>query len=268
MLRCILGQLQPSSGEIRLRPETSSEGSRCSPLISWVPQRVTLYPLLSVAQNLAGFARIMGVPRHDIASRVAEVLALIGLEHRAGDMAKTLSGGMQRMLNIGIGLVSNPRILLLDEPTVGIDRSAHERLYVVLDQLKEQGLGILLTTHDLDDVARLASRAVILVNGQMRAEGDIDELIHRHVPEQREVRLQLVSGSMERSLVEQELTALGLTPIDEEFWGGLIDPHGGQLERLYRQLDTHGDVIGDFSLNRPGLDVFIKSLSHGGRPGT
>ena len=264
LMRCMLGQLKLEGGDIVIGEGPSGDGS--APLISWVPQRVTIFPLLTVAQNLAEFARLMGVHSSDIDARVKEVLAFIGLEQRANDLARSLSGGMQRMLNVGIGLVSNPRILLVDEPTAGIDRAAHERLYAVLGELKERGLSILLTTHDLNDVSRLASRAVILVKGRVCAQGSVDELLHTRFEHYKEVHIEVANGREDTPEVCEALAEVGLQPQGDGEWHGLAGRHNGQLERLYQIVDGHEHLIRDFSLKTPGLELLIQALLDDARP--
>ena len=202
----------------------------------------------------------MGVPKPQVAERVSQVMQLISLENRAGDMAQSLSGGMQRMLNIGIGLVSAPDILLIDEPTAGIDQRARQQLHDVLNHLKDLGLAILLTTHDLDDAARLAQRVVVLVNGRLRAQGSVDELIYGRFAEQREVKLQLSGDESLRHHIEAELVRLGLSNAGDGLWRGLIDTAGNQLDTLYSEIQAHGHIIANFSLHKPGLDLFLQSL--------
>lgn len=260
LIRCILGQLKPGRGEVSAQYDGAVSGDRTAPLISWVPQRVTCYPLLSVKQNLTEFARMMGIPRPEIRERVADVLSLIGLEHRANDQARTLSGGMQRMLNVGIGLVSKPDILLIDEPTAGIDQVAHERLYQVLATLKSSGLSILMTTHDLEDVSRLATRVLVLAEGELRADGTVDELILQRFADKREVDLELLGDSADNASLETELASLGLEHTGEGIWSGLVNMHGDELRSLYGIIDAHEPVIGRFRQQKPNMERFIRSM--------
>ena len=163
------------------------------------------------------------------------------------------------MLNVGIGLVSNPQILLVDEPTAGIDKAAHERLYTVLADLRSRGLSILLTTHDLNDVSRLASRALILVNGQLRAEGSVEELIHERFRDHKEVVLKLNDNMP--AVLGTHLAELGLQPQGSTSWHGLIGSKAAQLDKLYQLLSDHQPLIKDFSLRDPGLDLLIAEVT-------
>ena len=260
LIRCILGQLKPSAGSVTAAYDAPSTAERSSPLTSWVPQKITCYPLLTVRQNLTEFARIMRIPRAGIATRVDEVLALIGLQHRADDQAKNLSGGMQRMLNVGIGLVSKPDVLLIDEPTAGIDQEAHERLYQVLDTLKASGLSILMTTHDLEDVSRLATRVLVLADGRLRADGTVGELILQRFADKREVNLELLGSEADYAAVETELEGLGLEHTGDGTWAGLVSMQGTELRRLYDIIDAHEPLVGRFRQQKPDMERFIRSM--------
>ncbi len=145
--------------------------------IGFVPQELAIYPDLTARENLVFFGRLYGMGGAELRSRVGEVLELIGLTDRANDRTATYSGGMQRRLNIGIGLLHRPRLLLLDEPTVGVDPQSRNAILESIDALGEGGMAILYTTHYMEEAERLCDRVGIIDQGQIRAEGTRRELV-------------------------------------------------------------------------------------------
>jgi ABC-2 type transport system ATP-binding protein len=142
-----------------------------------VPQNIAVYPDLTVRQNLEVFGRLEGVSRQQLRERIPEVLEWAALTDRADSLAKTLSGGMQRRLNISCSVLHRPAVLLLDEPTVGVDPQSRERIYAMMQQLKEQGTAVLITTHQLEEVETRCDRIVVIDHGTIVAEGQLQDLI-------------------------------------------------------------------------------------------
>jgi ABC-2 type transport system ATP-binding protein len=145
--------------------------------IGFVPQDLAIYPDLTARENLSFFARLYGIGGKRNRARVNEVLKIIGLEERAGDQAKTYSGGMKRRLNIGIGLLHSPSLLILDEPTVGVDPQSRNAILESVEQLGEQGMAVLYTTHYMEEAERLCNRVGIIDRGELKAEGTRAELV-------------------------------------------------------------------------------------------
>lgn len=160
--------LSPDDGEVRICGyELSQEVKRVKPLIGFVPQELALYPTLSAWDNLAFFGRIQGIRGPLLRERVASALALVGLTDRAKDAVQTFSGGMKRRLNISVGLIHQPRVLFLDEPTVGIDPQSRNFIFEHVERLKAQGMTILYTTHYMEEVERLCDRVAIMDEGHI-----------------------------------------------------------------------------------------------------
>lgn len=147
-------------------------------LVGVVPQEVSLYPELTARENLRFFARMYGVAGADREARVDELLALIGLEGRADDRVAAFSGGMKRRLNLAVGLVHDPRLVLLDEPTVGVDPQSRERLFDLVAHLRDRGTAVLYTTHYLEEAERLCDRLAIMDGGRIIAMGTLASLLH------------------------------------------------------------------------------------------
>jgi len=172
--------LVPDDGEIticgyRFREEAKS----VRPLIGFVPQELALYPTLSAWDNLTFFGRVYGLQGSNLKERVTNVLALVGLSNRAADPVQTFSGGMKRRLNIAAGLVHQPRILFLDEPTVGIDPQSRNFIFEHVERLKAEGMTIVYTTHYMEEVERLCDRVAIIDQGRILALDTTIGLVNR-----------------------------------------------------------------------------------------
>jgi ABC-2 type transport system ATP-binding protein len=170
LLSIVAGLLAPTAGEVRLLGHpfhaTDRQARRA---VGIVPQELALYGELTAAENLAFFGRLYGLGGAHLRERVAEVLDLVGLQDRAGQRARTFSGGMQRRLNLGIGLVHEPRLLLLDEPTTGVDPQSRNHIFEGVRRLNAAGLTVLYTSHYMEEVQALCPRIGIMDHGRLIA---------------------------------------------------------------------------------------------------
>jgi ABC-2 type transport system ATP-binding protein len=180
MIRCISGLLKPDSGRIIRHPIDDPDDDGIVRL-GLVPQNLAVYPDLTVQQNLEVFGRLEGVPRKILQERILEVLEWAALKDRTRSLAKTLSGGMQRRLNIACSVLHGPDILLLDEPTVGVDPQSRERIYQMMQELTEQGAAVLITTHQLEEVETRCDRIVVMDRGTIVANGRLSELVQKTI---------------------------------------------------------------------------------------
>ena len=171
LMHAICGRLHLTSGFVFIDGEDPWRASHALRKVGFVPQDIALYPHLTVRENLAVFGRLAGVPRRDLAREIQAVIEAAGLGDRAYQLCRTLSGGYQRRVNIGASILHHPAVLILDEPTVGIDIDAREAVHGILDGLRAQGTAILLTTHDLDQAQALCDRIGILHRGRLVMEG-------------------------------------------------------------------------------------------------
>ena len=142
-----------------------------------VPQDVALYPTLTGCENLLFFARMLGLGRAEGRAAVARALELVGLVERAHDAVAEYSGGMRRRLNLAAGILHAPRVLLLDEPTTGVDPQSRERIHVAIEELARAGAAVLTSTHDMEEADRLCGRIVLLDSGRVVASGTTMELV-------------------------------------------------------------------------------------------
>ncbi|MEI7699075.1 MAG: ABC transporter ATP-binding protein [Planctomycetia bacterium] len=188
MIRCICGLLRPDSGRIVVQIPTESSSPK-SQRPGLVPQNLAVYPDLTVQQNLEVFGRLEGVPWKQLRTRIDEVLEWAALLERRKSLAKTLSGGMQRRLNIACSVLQKPAILLLDEPTVGVDPQSRERIYAMMEELTQQGTAVLLTTHQLEEVETRCDRIVVMDHGTIVADGRLPELVEQSIGKPHRVEL-------------------------------------------------------------------------------
>jgi lipooligosaccharide transport system ATP-binding protein len=199
----------PSGGELTiLGLDPVKDGPAIRARLGVVPQEDTLDVELTVRENLLIYGRYFGLPRDVIRERTAQLLDFVQLTERAGDQVEPLSGGMKRRLTIARSLISEPEILLLDEPTTGLDPQARHVVWDRLYRLKQQGVTLVLTTHYMDEAEQLCDRLVVMDGGKIAAEGSPRQLIETYsTPEVLELRF---------ALAEQDQAAEKLADIPAE----------------------------------------------------
>jgi lipooligosaccharide transport system ATP-binding protein len=181
IMRMIMALAQPTFGYVRLFGEAPSAlGRAMRERVGLVPQEDNLDPDLSVRQNLEVYGRYFGRPAGELAERVPLLLEFMQLVERADAQVVQLSGGMKRRLIIARALIANPELIILDEPTTGLDPQARVLIWRRLVDLKREGKTLLLTTHYMDEAQRLCDRIIIIDGGKVLDEGSPQELIDRH----------------------------------------------------------------------------------------
>ncbi len=160
--------------------DPATHGSQIRARLGVCPQEDSLDNELTVAENLIVYGRYFGLSRAEAASRTAELLSFVQLTERARSRVEDLSGGMKRRLSVARSLINQPDLLLLDEPTTGLDPQARHQLWDRLFRLKQQGVTLVLTTHYMDEVEQLCDRLVVMDKGVIVAEGSPAELIAEH----------------------------------------------------------------------------------------
>ena len=174
----IAGILRPDAGTVEVGGDpidtSSSEAKR---RLGYVPQHIALFDDLSARENLRFFGGLQGLRGADLDRRVDETLEIVGLADRARDRIDTYSGGMQRRANIAVGLLHQPRLLILDEPTAGVDPQSRNQILESIEQLSEGGMSVLYTTHYMEEAERLCDRVGIIDAGRLVAEGTRRDLV-------------------------------------------------------------------------------------------
>jgi ABC-2 type transport system ATP-binding protein len=174
----ICGLLRRDGGEVTVAGASlDRDPGAVKAAIGYVPQDIALYPDLSGGENLRFWGRMQGLSGRELAGRVDAVLEVVGLTDRAGDKVADYSGGMQRRLNIGAGLLHRPKLLVLDEPTVGVDPQSRNAILENVEALRGEGSAVLYTTHYMEEAERLCDRVGIIDQGRLIAEGTRRELV-------------------------------------------------------------------------------------------
>ncbi|WP_299677438.1 ABC transporter ATP-binding protein [uncultured Dokdonia sp.] len=164
--------LKSDEGTIQMDGNTIKGHSKeCKHLIGVVPQEISLYEDLSAYKNLLFWGNLYGIPSKELKDRIHTTLELIGLLDRKNDLIKTYSGGMKRRINIAAALLHQPKVLFMDEPTVGIDPQSRNHIFEVIETLNKQGMTIVYTTHYMEEVERLCDRIAIIDSGKIIAQG-------------------------------------------------------------------------------------------------
>jgi ABC-2 type transport system ATP-binding protein len=172
VISIIAGVLEADDGQVLVDGAPMGPDARAvKATIGYVPQDVAVYPDLTGRENLRFFASLYGLDRRVARDRVAEVLETVGLADRADEQVKKYSGGMKRRLNIGVGLLHRPRLLILDEPTVGVDPQSRNSILESIERLSTEGMSVLYTTHYMEEAERLCDRVGIVDLGHLIAEG-------------------------------------------------------------------------------------------------
>jgi len=179
-LHCVVGALSPDAGRIVIAGETDPSRPSVRSRIGAAPQALALYPELSAEENLRFFGRLYGLGGARLRERVAWALEFAGLTERRRDRVAVYSGGMQRRLNLACAVVHDPAVLLLDEPTVGVDPQSRTRIFESIDALRREGRTVMYTTHYMEEAQRLCDRVAIMDGGRILALDTVDALITRH----------------------------------------------------------------------------------------
>jgi linearmycin/streptolysin S transport system ATP-binding protein len=255
------GLLEPDGGEVvvaghplRLR----SVGAKAA--IGYVPQEIAIYPDLNARENLRFFARLYGLSPEAAGARVEEVLSVIGLTDRAGEQTKNYSGGTQRRLNIGIGLLHCPRLLILDEPTVGVDPQSRNAILESVERLSGEGMAVLYTTHYMEEAERLCDRIGIVDLGELKAEGTRAELVGL-VGEHDRVALEGLGDLSAAARVCAGLDAVRAASVQDGGIQLIVDGARTLLPELLQTAAGAGVAISSVEVTEPDLEAVFLHLT-------
>ncbi len=254
----VAGLLEHDAGSVTVADHVITTGCTAEKaVIGLVPQDLAIYPDLTARENLRFFGRLYGL-KDSLKERVDQVLAIIELEERADDLVKEYSGGMKRRLNIGIGLLHRPSLLILDEPTVGVDPQSRNAILTSVERLGEEGMAVLYTTHYMEEAERLCDRVGIIDEGKIIAEGTRRQLVDT-IGERDRVRL-TVSGDPRPAVdAVQDLPGVDTVSID----GGGVEVMAADgpslLPPLLRVLDEADVSVTSAEVSEPDLEaVFLQ----------
>jgi ABC-2 type transport system ATP-binding protein len=254
----VAGLLKPDSGTIHVAGtpiRTNSTAGRSD--IGLVPQEIAIYPDLTAAENLRFFGRLYDMPEDELDERRQEVLEVIGLSERQDDLVSEFSGGMQRRLNIGIGLLHRPRLLILDEPTVGVDPQSRNAILESVEDLSGEGIAVLYTTHYMEEAERLCDRVAIIDEGVIKAEGTRRELVSL-VGEKDRIRVTVTGDVVEVARVASELPAVYEASPADSGVDVLADDASSLLPELLTRVAAIGANVTAVAVSEPNLEaVFL-----------
>jgi len=266
IINCISGLLQPTSGHASVAGhDVVADGKAARQNLGVVPQELALYEDLPAIENLRYWGKAYGMRGAELESRVSNVLETIGLGDRAKDLPKSYSGGMKRRLNFGCGIVHKPNLILLDEPTVGVDPQSRSRLFDMVEAERDAGACILYTTHYMEEAERLCDSLAIIDHGKLIAQGTVDEL--RSKLGARDV-LQL-SGSFPikairdaiDGLVERGNHDLEIISQEESSVTLSLSQASQHLPAIFDALSSAGGTVTETSLRSPNLETLFLLLT-------
>jgi ABC-2 type transport system ATP-binding protein len=217
--------IEPNDGEVTIAGyDLKKNPLECKKNIGVVTQEIALYNELSAYDNLLFWGGLYDVPKPELIARIEETVNLFGLTDRKNDKVKTYSGGMKRRVNIASALLHKPKVLFMDEPTVGIDPQSRNLIFEVVEKLHKEGMTIVYTTHYMEEAERLCDRVGIIDNGEIIAQGTLDEL--------------RTSGSMKETVV------ISFTNLSDERYTAIVN--------VWNDLQRFGDTIHFYSMNIQG----------------
>ncbi len=265
LLRLVAGRLAPGRGAVRVEGADPHRHAAARRAIGWVPQDIALYPRLTVRENLDVFARFAGLRGVARRAGVDRALALGQVGDVAHQVVGTLSGGYQRRVDIAAALFGPPRLVLLDEPTQGLDRDARAAVHAVLAGLKAAGAGVAVATHDFAEAERLADRVAILHGGQLLLCNALPVLLARARAAGPEHAVLLAAPACAQA--SDALAAAGFAPdADGLTWSGLRgSPHAP--DALLALLRAKGVDVREVRAREPGLDSVYRDALGNLRPG-
>jgi ABC-2 type transport system ATP-binding protein len=254
----ISGLLKPDVGTVFVGEynlwETPKPAKR---LLGLVPQDLALYEEFSARENLTFWGGLYGVPRAQLKTNMDAILARVGLADRARESVSRYSGGMKRRLNLAIGLVHEPKVLLLDEPTVGIDPQARNNILEIIRDIARQGTTVIFTTHHLEEAEKLCDRIAIMDHGKILQTGSVKELA-RVVGDRDIISVggKFTAEQIKQCLAHEPVSFIKLA--DQLTTLSLIQEDYG-MAALVSQLSKGGIEVADLSVQKPTLEsVFLK----------
>jgi ABC-2 type transport system ATP-binding protein len=257
LIRCLSGRSRADQGEIHLLGQPIGQAG-IRDALGLVPQEIALYGDLTTRENLRAFARFHGLRRRQIQQRLDWALHWTGLEKRADDLVGGFSGGMKRRVNLACGVMHGPKLLLLDEPTVGVDPQSRQRIFTMLDELSRSGTSILLTTHHLDEAEQRSDRIVVLDQGKVIADGTIEQLIRESIGTSRLVRLRLDRPLRQQLVFGFDDAGRVIGRVGDDHVSTRIDTVSVQLPRLLDTVRSQGYDVSDVEVHAPSLHhVFL-----------
>jgi ABC-2 type transport system ATP-binding protein len=258
-ISCISGLLTPTAGRVRVMGrDVAREGVAARRALGVVPQEISLYEDLSAFENLAYWGGVQGMRNPRLAERIGRVLEITGLQDRAREPVKRFSGGMKRRLNFACGTVHEPKVLLLDEPTVGVDPQSRVRLLDLVRAEARGGTCVLYTTHYMEEAETLCDRLAIVDRGKIIAAGTLDEL-RALLAERDLLRLSGVFPVGAAKAALEHIDGIEVLQADEGLLILALAEASRRLPAVFAALQAAGAEMHGTTLTQPSLEsLFIK----------
>ena len=255
------GLLNADAGEAAVMGHSlRSDSQSARAALGVVPQEIALYPDLSARENLMFWGKMYGLRGSKLTGRVNEVLALIGLTDRQNGRVSTFSGGMKRRVNIGVALLHNPPVVIMDEPTVGIDPQSRRHILDSIKALNQQGTTVLYTTHYMEEAQELSDQIAIMDHGQIIACGTLTELL-RLVGEQTRVDLMLQGEGIRAAAAWQGVDGVGQASAADGRVTLLVRDSNLVLPKLFETAPAVGVRIQSVEIQEPNLEAVFLHLT-------
>jgi ABC-2 type transport system ATP-binding protein len=264
LVRALCGQLPLARGRVGIGAalEDPRQNRKVLRAIGYVPQSIAIFSRLTVRENLEVFSRLLNV--NLTRGAIDHLLDLARLGPVADALVATLSGGLQRRVNIAVGLIGDPQLLFLDEPTVGIDLKARSAIHHVLNELRDSGRTILMITHDFDQAEHLADRIGFMSAGRIVLEGRPSDVLRQTFGSKKQIEA-ILTGSVD-DRVDAELRTLGLEPIDGQLhWKGLIEETLGR-SKILEVLQSRRVPLREVRIREPSLDMLFRQVTGSSTP--
>ena len=254
----VAGLIPADSGSVTVAGEAMAPGQvEVKRHIGLVPQDLAIYPELTATENLAYFGRLQGLRGPALTERTGEVLELVGLADRAKEATKNFSGGMKRRLNIGVGLLHRPALLILDEPTVGVDLQSRNAILESVESLSAEGMAVLYTTHYMEEAERLCDRIAIMDSGRIQAEGTRGQLVTL-TGDLDHIRLAGAGGTAATAEALRALPAVEQVAGDRRTLMLTVRDAPAALAAIVTTATETGMTLSDVEITRPDLEsVFL-----------
>jgi ABC-2 type transport system ATP-binding protein len=255
------GLLEPTQGEASIMGHSvRSEAEAAKACLGVVPQDIALYPDLSARENLLFWGKMYGLRGAALNQRVNEVLDIIGLADRQKDRVGKYSGGMKRRVNIGAALLHKPSVIIMDEPTVGIDPQSRRHILDNVKKLNRQGMTVLYTTHYMEEAAELSNHIAIMDQGKVIAYGTHEELI-RLVGEQTRIDLSLNVEGEQIAETWKQVEGVSQAISEDGKVNVLVDDSNRVLPRLFEAANAAGVRITGVDIKEPNLEAVFMHLT-------
>lgn len=251
--------LKPDNGDIAWKKGSIvKKPSSIQSVLGYVPQEVALYPVLSGRENLVFFGKAYGLKGQLLKDRIDEIARVIGIEDRLKDKVKTYSGGMKRRLNIGVALLHKPEIIIMDEPTVGIDPQSRSHILETVKKLRDEGMTVIYTSHYMEEVEYLCDYISIMDMGKIIASGTKDELIEG-LDERQEMVLRLQDEPVDMKSILMSIDTVQEVIAENGTYRLLYERDNGIFEKVISATSSNGTVILGMDVVRANLEtVFLR----------